>query len=461
MTLAPDTLLDPSDLGTGLTVVYAVEGDEVRHTVRVDGSAVTRTRSVTTSGPGRKSMHTARLDTFAAWWSSYIRGERPTQQRDAQPLRYIDLFSSVGGLSLGAMEAIAALGMRGVPMLAADVDDRALQVYKRNLRPRYTATESVRGMVDFRVNGSGAGASFAYKPTVTDERLSNLAGTVDLILAGPPCQGHSSLNNHTRHEDPKNLLYLTVPAVAVAMGVSHVVIENVPNVVSDKHGVVKTTIALLRSNGYRVTKGVLAADKFGWPQTRKRFFLVASRDSEPLPLGELTHTFARETLPVSWLLQDLARKPLNDHDVMSSVPQLSEENWKRVNYLFEANSHDLPNEIRPDCHKDGHTYPATYGRMWADRPAPTITGGFLTPGRGRFIHPTERRVLTPREAARVQGFPDWFDFNANPIESPSRAEVSRWIGNAVPSLLGYVAALSALGGSAILDDWNAVEEHLA
>ena len=74
-----------------------------------------------------------------------------------------------------------------------------------------------------------------------------------MILAGPPCQGHSSLNNHTRHQDPKNFLYLTVPAVAVALGARHIVIENVPNVVADKYGVVQTTMALLRANGYHLT----------------------------------------------------------------------------------------------------------------------------------------------------------------------------------------------------------------
>lgn len=459
MTLASEALLGASDLTNGLAVTYEAAGSEVSHSLSLGGDLVSRSRPLVTAGGERPRLRPE--DPFASWWGSFIRGPKPVQQGDAQPFRYIDLFSSVGGLSLGAMEAISSLGMRGVPMLAADVDARALQVYKRNLRPRHTATDSVRGMVDFRVNGSGEGATFAYAPTITDQRLSDLAGTVDMILAGPPCQGHSSLNNHTRHEDPKNLLYLTVPAVAVAMGVPHVVIENVPNVVSDKHGVVETTAALLRANGYIVTRGVLAADKFGWPQTRKRFFLVGSKGNAPLALGALAELFARETMPVSWLLDDLAKKPLDDSDVMSSVPQLSADNWVRVNYLFEANRHDLPNDIRPDCHKDGHTYPATYGRMWADKPAPTITGGFLTPGRGRFIHPTERRVLTPREAARIQGFPDWFDFRANPAEPPSRAEISRWIGNAVPSLLGYVAVLSALGGRVKEGGLSAVHEHMA
>lgn len=315
-------------------------------------------------------------------------------------------------------------------------------------------------MLDFRVSGNGERSRFAYEPEALDHRLQAIIGKVDMILAGPPCQGHSSLNNHSRHEDPKNLLYLTVPAAAVALGAKHVVVENVPNVVADRHGVVQTTIALLRNAGYNISQGILAADRIGWPQTRKRFFLVASKDTVPLELAALANDFVRPSLPVSWLLDDIADRELDDSDVMQSVPQLSRENAMRVKWLHENDAYTLPNAIRPDCHKAGTTYQATYGRMWADQPAPTITGGFLTPGRGRFVHPSLQRVLTPREAARIQGFPDWFNFVANPAESPSRAEISRWIGNAVPSILGFVATLAALGGELTASGpSHAIEEH--
>ena len=79
-----------------------------------------------------------------------------------------------------------------------------------------------------------------------------------------------------------------------------------------------------------------------------------------------------------------------------------------------------------------------------DKPAPTITTGFLTPGRGRFIHPLKPRVLTPHEAARVQGFPDWFDFCTPIGKSLSRTNLTKWVGDAVPSVLGAAAVIAAL-----------------
>ena len=83
--------------------------------------------------------------------------------------------------------------------------------------------------------------------------------------------------------------------------------------------------------------------------------------------------------------------------------------------------------------------------MYADRPAPTLTTGVLTPGRGRYIHPELRRTLTPLEAARIQGFPDSYNFFPDAKNPPTNAKLTKWIGDAVPMPLGFAAGLSALG----------------
>jgi len=296
-------------------------------------------------------------------------------------------------------------------------------------------------LVNFQLNGSGDEATFFGPPTVAP-KIAHLRGSLDVVMAGPPCQGHSNLNNHSRRDDDRNDLYLTVPAMAVALEIPMVIIENVPGVVHDHRSVVSTTISLLRSSGYHVTFGVHDAAAMGWPQTRKRFFLIASRDVVPLEVGLVAAALATDsTLPVTWALNS-AR--VSDRDAfMDELPAISKENQRRVNFLFENELHELPNSERPECHREGTTYKSVYGRMRADQPAPTLTAGFLSPGRGRFTHPTEPRALKPREAARVQGFPNDYSFEL-PSGTPPRTHLAKWIGNAVPMPLGFAAALSLL-----------------
>jgi DNA (cytosine-5)-methyltransferase 1 len=128
---------------------------------------------------------------------------------------------------------------------------------------------------------------------------------------------------------------------------------------------------------------------------------------------------------------------------MDKSSNTSPINLERIKYLFDNDLYELPNEVRPDCHKDGNSYPSVYGRLSWNKPAPTITTGFLSPGRGRYIHPTQMRCITPREAARIQGFPDWFNFSSK-NKDPIVSDITKWIGDAVPSVLGFTSALAAL-----------------
>src|SRR5690606_3645683 len=157
---------------------------------------------------------------------------------------------------------------------------------------------------------------------------------------------------------------------------------------------------LLRDAGYSVTSGVLRAAELGWPQRRQRFFVVARRDRPPVPLDEVAAGLADEPRSLWWAIGDLEDTE-SDH-FMDLQPELSDENRKRIDWLFDHDEYDLALDQRPECHQDGTTYNAVYGRLRSDRPAPTVTTGFMTPGRGRYIHPTRRRVLTAREAARLQ-----------------------------------------------------------
>ena len=402
-------------------------------------------RFVNTSQGSFKTLRvpdSASADPESDWWLDFLRGGAEYPEQIRSRLGVVDLFCGSGGLSLGAATAARSIGLELEHEFAADADPQALGIYSVNHRPRFSATESVSNLVSFRISSRGGQASYSHTPQIIHEELALRKGQVDLLLAGPPCQGHSTLNNQTRFNDPRNLLYLAVPAVAVALEAPAVVIENVPGVTASKQGVVRTTVELLKSNGYNVTSHVLRSDDLGWPQTRKRFFLVATRDWAAIPLSVVVDALKREARPVSWALQDVLES--NEESIMTELPTMSAVNQGRIDYLHDNDLYNLPNEQRPKCHQGGTTYTAVYGRMYWDRPAPTITTGFMTPGRGRYVHPLKRRTLAPREAARIQGFPDFYRFETA-SEALGRSAIAKGIGDAVPSILGFAATLSALG----------------
>ncbi|MCY3952024.1 MAG: DNA cytosine methyltransferase [bacterium] len=402
---------------------------------------------------GEAEWAAAQRDPAGAWWLAVLGGAVPQPDVPAhvppRATRVVDLFAGAGGLMVGVSQLLAEAGRQPVCELAVDIDSDALAVHQRNHRTRRVEAESVTSLVDYRIRGLGDAARFVYPPALLDESVASASAGADLVMAGPPCQGHSNLNNRSRRSDRRNLLYLAIPAFAAACEARAVLIENVTSVVHDDAQVVRTTCALLRSCGYAVTEGVLAADAMGWPQSRRRHFLVAChhdapRASEPLPISAVRDVLAvNPARPVMWAIgggQLLSRDP-----AMHTVPEFTEVTRERINWLFDNDAHDLSLSERPECHQDGTSYGSVYGRIRGDRPAPTITTGFMTPGRGRFVHPTERRTLTPAEAARLQGFPDDYRFWPAPDRPATRAQLAKWIGDSVAAPLGYAAAMSALG----------------
>lgn len=375
------------------------------------------------------------------WWEGFLRELRPPRV-GGQSFKVVDLFCGSGGLSLGVHEAARAVGLNAKVLVNADMDGDALEVYRRNFAPDESIHGNVASVVDFHVYGREDTAELAYAPELTTPKLSRLVGKVDLLVAGPPCQGHSNLNNHTRRDDPRNQLYVAVAACAIALKVRAVIIENVPEVRRASSGVVTTAKRILEQSGYVVSDGVLSALELGAGQTRRRHFLVATKKPH-IAVSSAVKILKKKPMTLLEIIGDLAER--DSRDFMDQVPILSEENQDRINFLFDNEMYDLPNQVRPDCHKNGHNYKSVYGRLSWDKPSQTITTGFLTPGRGRYIHPSCRRVLSPREAARIQGFPDWFEFLGTDA-SPSRSLLSKWIGDAVPSQMGYTATLIALSG---------------
>ena len=425
----------------------AVQGDVYRK-VRIGNKTIESFIKLPEDASGLGEAHL-----LSTWWELYLSGAIPTKsvEHERKPISAVDLFCGAGGLAQGVKALAAELGREVEYKLIVDSDAGALATYVANHNVKRSLTKSVLSLVDFRVRGRGENARFAYPPELMDSEIATAVEGIDLLTAGPPCQGHSSLNNSSRGRDPRNYLLLSVIAFAVAADVSNVIIENVPRVVNDAASVLTMAKSLLLDNGYEISEGVLAANEMGWPQTRRRFFLVASKSKKPIPIDDVAFALQDSgiengTTTLSWLL-DLAAR-MSEHgstnDPLNKPTSLSAENQRRISWLFEESEYDLPNELRPVCHQDGTTYSAVYGRMHPERAAPTITTGFSSPGRGRFVHPSEPRTLTAREASMIQGFPANYQFVSVDSKTPAKTELSKWIGDAVPMPLGYAAALSVL-----------------
>ena len=423
-----------SESGNSTPVRYALSGDgrvAYRRVVRSDGRAHTTQQGVDVPPTGRPE------DDFDLAWLNAVR-QPPYRAERAESLRLADLFCGAGGLTLGVLEAGRAAGIRVEPVLGVDIDPAVERAYRANFQPASFVRSPVEQFLDgdpaLRRRAEGGG------PLTTAELdLKSRVGKIDLVVGGPPCQGHSDLNNHTRRDDPKNLLYGRMARFARVFRPRHLIIENVHGAAHDRGGIMDKTREALHALGYETDTGIVRGELIGVPQTRHRILMVASLDRVP-DVGGWTQIHAvNPPRSFDWALTGIER----DGGPLDLPTRLAPRTARRIEWLFANDAHDLPNEHRPKCHQNGdHTYKAVYGRIHGARPAPTITTGFTVMGQGRFVHPYERRTLTPREGARLQFFPSWFSFGE---DAPmTRKELVSLVGNAVPPKMAYVLALELI-----------------
>lgn len=360
---------------------------------------------------------------------------RPSYEHGENEVTMVDLFSGCGGMALGIAHAAHLKGRAVRIPLAIDIDEGAVKVFLDN----------------FRGAGCEPGDVSEWFAPAFDDPLTSMerkattrvGANVDFLVGGPPCQGNSNLNNHTRRNDPRNALYARMARAARVLEPRIVMIENVPTVLNDHGKVVDATREALEQEGYIVYDDVLKLWHMGLPQLRRRHVMLASRDEEFIPkdiLGILQAGSGNGVRDLEWAISDLVDVPAESGFEMASNP--SQTNADRIRWLFDNDEFDLPNHMRPPCHQnDSHSYTSIYGRLRWDRPAQTITTGFNSIGQGRNVHPARRRTITPHEAARLQFFPDFFSFGA----VNTRGAWAQLIGNAVPPLLTMRIAEHALG----------------
>lgn len=324
-------------------------------------------------------------------------------------LRAIDLFAGCGGFSVGLKKA----GFEN--MLAVEWDESCCETFKANISPRILncAIQEVESFPE-----------------------------CDLLVGGPPCQGFSNLGEKVPNDPRRQLWRHFLRAVRDAKPLIFVM-ENVPPILksAEYQEIVKEASKL----GYKVLGKIFNAAFYGTPQQRKRALIVGSRIGEPV-FPSPTHkdpsrqsTFEDRDLPawktVADAISDLPTIPDGSNWHIGRAP--TEQSLRRYRCIPPGgNRFDLPDNLMPECWKK-KTKGGTdlFGRLWWDRPSVTIRTEFYKPEKGRYLHPEQDRPITHREAARLQGFLDPFDFKG------SKIEVGIQIGNAVPPPLAYQISL--------------------
>ena len=327
-----------------------------------------------------------------------------------------DFFSGCGGTAQGFADA----GVQ--PVFATDWDEEAVQTFKLNFPTVKAVRRDIRKLeVDEVVS--------VMPPA--DEAVRLLAGCA-------PCQPFAGHRNAARGEDERSNLVLELLRFVEALCPQLVFVENVPGMrrASKSNGPLSDFIEVLEKTHHVALDTISCAD-YGVPQTRNRLVLIASSielgDIEfPAPTHgpttEQPHKTVRNaihSLPHDVEGPDAAR--VSSHKAM----RLSPLNRRRIEATSEGGDRrEWPKSLWPTCHSGGfggHT--DVYGRLSWDKPAPTLTTKCVSYSNGRFGHPSEHRALSAREAARLQTFPDEFEF-AGGLTSQARQ-----IGNAVPVVL--------------------------
>lgn len=348
----------------------------------------------------------------------------------SKSVKVVDLFCGMGGLTIGALQAAKELKLNFEIGFACDIDRATSNFYSKNFK-KYLSKYH-QGDISELISDDFLSSTTAFERDIA----GSLAGT-DFLFAGPPCQGHSNLNNHSRREDPRNALYLSTIKLIQICAPKYFIIENVPSVIHSKESVIEKSKSLLLSYGYDVEEIVVEFKLLGVPQSRKRHVMFGSlKNNLQAVVGDI---YTNEKVMLCDVLTDLIG--VESNSIFDSSSKMSATNLKRADFLYANDLYDLPNELRPPCQQGQHSYKSMYGRLKWKEMAQTITGGFGSMGQGRFLHPIEKRVITPHEAARIQGLPDWLDYT----DVTKRSDLQKMIGNAVPPALSKRFVLSTQG----------------
>ncbi|MGW5939393.1 DNA cytosine methyltransferase [Streptomyces celluloflavus] len=355
----------------------------------------------------------------------------------------MDLFSGGGGMSYG-FHAHSSFKMQG----AADVEVGKPSTGHGAIGCNATYEANI-GITPLAVDLAAIGA---------DELAERIAppSEVDVLLACPPCTGFSrAVSKNWAQDDPRNSLVARVADHVATMRPKILMMENVPQLLSGnfRHHYHALKISL-EDMGYTVRASSHTLSKFGLPQQRDRALVIATAPGLPaLTIEDLWHGYGlrKESVTVRRAISHLpavaagAQAPNDSNHTSSALAGESLAriaaiphdggSWSDLLRTPETEKYLIPSMWKAVKAGRLNAYSDVYGRMYWDRPAPTIKRECSHVGNGRYAHPEQDRQCTVREMAILQGFPERYRFVGQ-----SRKNLYRQIGDAVPPLISFQLA---------------------
>lgn len=354
--------------------------------------------------------------------------------------KVIDLFAGCGGLSLGFIQSGYTISK------AVEFDKQIAQSYQHNHEHTLVFNKDIRDI---------------------DNEEHFMHGEADIIIGGPPCQGFSMAGARNRKgfiDDERNYLFKHYFNIVNLVKPKVFIMENVKGLLSMQDGEIFRQIKEIFANKelqggdyYSLYPIVTNSSDFGVPQKRERIIIIGVRNKEidldkyltqarikilqekPTFFNKVTLGEALSNLPLPTADGKVELQPCvsayqewinNDVTVTTNHIETkhSAKALERIKQIAVGQNFTHLDEVINSVHS------GSYGRLDYDGLAPTIVTRFDTPSAGRFIHPEFDRTITPREAARIQGFPDSFEFIG------SKTSICKQIGNAVPIKVAYFYA---------------------
>jgi DNA (cytosine-5)-methyltransferase 1 len=375
-------------------------------------------------------------------------------------VKIVDLFSGAGGMTFGFYYSLKN---------GKFVKNKDCEIIFANEKDTSAAKA-------FKINYPDINMQNCDIKKLKEKTISDLIGTeeIDIIIGGPPCQSFTTIG--VRKYDDKAKLYQEYIRMLKIIKPKMFIFENVKGILSMKdganHSVIKKIVKKFNDIGndlgYNVSYQTLDAVNFGIPQYRERVFIVGIRNDLALkwvfPKGNNSKLSIINAISDLTSLKQGEEKTEYKRDSSNEYQKLMRSKNKLLTYHRAAlhdekinmvirnikqgegrfNFNQLIDEgIIGEEYRLTSGYKNTYGRLIGKNPSTTITHNMSTPSGLRCIHYKQNRALTPREGARIQSFPDTFQFYGN------LSEVKSQVGNAVPPLLAielYKQAKKTLSG---------------